>query len=174
MWPLPHLQLLSLMCLAPCVTKDQPGPVWTEPSGLWASPFGMRGDSPGPGYSPFRIGDCAWLPWTGLEGTEGTGGLGQRLWGGQAYFLQRSYNFSLLLRFCSFIFCQWKIPIDYLCGFWCSWKELQRCMSIVDLVISCLPELPTFPCSQAMGSKQCLWKRASKGFWHKYIFRLKV
>lgn len=57
MWPLPHLQLLSLMCLALYVTKGHPGAVSTEPSGLWASPFWMRGDSLGPGYSPFLTRD---------------------------------------------------------------------------------------------------------------------
>lgn len=112
MWPLLHPQLLSLVC----VTQSLPGAVWTEPSGLWASPFGS-GWLPGVRLHPLScvgLSSLAVLCSAARDGhwgvAEGMGSLGWWLWGGQAFSF-RFYKFSLLLRLCSFIFWHWKVPI---------------------------------------------------------------
>lgn len=156
----------SPWCVWPCVTKGLPGAVWTEPSGLWASPFGS-GWLPGVRLHPLScagLSSLAELCSAARAGhwgvAEGMGTLGWRLWGRQA-FLFRFYKFSLLLRVYAFIFWHWKVPI-VVCEFLVFMEELQHHVWVVDPVILCLHELLHLPLQPGNGEKTELMENSLK------------
>lgn len=153
----------SPWCVWPCVTMSQPGAVWTEPPGLWASPFGW-GWLPGLRMHPLSCAglfSLATLCSDARAGTEGCGGHGQfrvKALRRTGFFIQRFYKFSLLLRLYSLFFWHWKVPI-VVCGVFGVYGRA-HCMRVVDPVISCLHELLHLPFQPGNGEQTVLMENS--------------
>lgn len=158
----------SPWCVWPCVTEGHPGAVWTEQSGLWASPFGW-GWLPGPSLHPLSYAGLSSLPGLRAQGLQRAWQFRVKALKRTGFFIQRFYKFSLLLRLYCFIFWYWKVPI-VVCGFFgvygraSALYESSRSCHLMFAWVS-----PPSLAARQWGANSAYGKRPQKDFGKKYF-----